>query len=315
MVAKSRGKRKSVKKQIPSWLILTLLLLVGLLAAARVYVGGRTASIEPVPVARPVHRDNSILTFDDRNFTNDLPVVTPQKIERTIPRVPASSPVNATVCIVIDDVGANLGLAKRAAVELPPSTTFAVIPGLKESKPSAELLHARGLHLIAHIPMEPQDGDRWKPTPTMLMVGMGRHRVSRILESDLADVPFAEGINNHMGSKATSSRALMEEVMTYLKPRRYYFLDSRTSASTVAYRVAKEEGVATTERRVFLDDVDSVKAITKQMDYLVIRAAEQNKILVAIGHLRPKTIAALSARTRYWKNRGVRFVPLKEVVQ
>lgn len=308
MAAKSRGKGKSVKKQIPSGLILTLLLLVGLLVVARVYVGERTARIEPVEP--PVRKDVPILTFDDRNFTNDLPVE-----PKAIPEPLATrAPVKADVCLVIDDVGANLRLAGKAAADLPPSTTFAVIPGLKASESSANLLHSRGFHIIAHIPMEPQDGDRWKPTPTMLMVGMGRRKVDRILKADLADVPYAEGINNHMGSRATSSRGLMEEVMEYLKPRGYYFLDSRTSAHTVAYETARSENVPSTERKVFLDDVNEVGAITAQMDRLVARAETEGRTLVAIGHLRPKTIAALSSRTRYWKKRGVRFVALKEVV-
>jgi hypothetical protein len=218
-----------------------------------------------------------------------------------------------TVALVIDDVGYRLDLVEKAAASFPRSVTFAVIPFLPESESSARYLHGHGFPVILHAPMEPEHPERWRPTPGTLAVGMSKAEVEKTLTADLQAIPYAEGINNHMGSLATADRQLMENVTEVLKHRGLYLLDSRTSAHTVAYDTAQSEHLPSAFRSVFLDDVDDEGAIMKQFDLLVARA-EREGILVAIGHLRPTTIAVLSKRIPYWSAKGVRFVPLREVV-
>jgi polysaccharide deacetylase 2 family uncharacterized protein YibQ len=215
--------------------------------------------------------------------------------------------------LVIDDVGYRPDLAQDAADKLPKETTFAVIPFLPHSEESARLLKERGFAVILHCPMEPERSGQWKSTPGTLMVGMPPDEVERILDSDLRAVPGAEGVNNHMGSLATTHRPLMDAVMTSLDARGLYFLDSRTSARTVAYEAARAVGVKAAFRSVFLDDVDEDGAIIKQIDLWVARS-EREGAPVAIGHLRPRTIDALAFRLPYWRSKGVRLSPLREVV-
>ncbi len=220
----------------------------------------------------------------------------------------------AVASIVIDDVGFRLDLAQEASAELPTYVTFAVIPNLSASTVSAEILHASGHHVILHAPMEPEDSGKWKAQPGELYVGLSEKEVDTILARDLGSVPFAEGINNHMGSRATTDRPLMRDVVRALKRRGLYFLDSRTTPYTVAFQVARNAGLPCAQRAVFLDDVDSQGAIIEQMDALAERARKDGEA-VAIGHLRANTIKVLSERLPYWASRGIRFVPLKEVVR
>ena len=218
------------------------------------------------------------------------------------------------IALVIDDVGLKMDLVEEAASKLPKSVTFAVIPFLGASTSSAQYLHERGFHVILHAPMEPEDSGHWRPTPGSLLVGMPADEVAKILDQDLANVPSAEGINNHMGSRATADEALMDGVMSHLKSRDLYFLDSRTTTKTVAYDAALKAGVRTAFRAVFLDDVDEQGAIIEQMDLLVARWQKEGSV-VAIGHLRPNTIRALAKRIPYWETKGARFLPLREVVR
>ncbi len=227
---------------------------------------------------------------------------------------PSLTPGTTSVALVIDDVGYRLDLVQEAAVTLPPVVTFAVIPFLPESEASARYLHDHGFPVILHAPMEPEHPERWKATAGMLTVGMPRAEVDRILEADLKAVPFAEGINNHMGSLATTDRTMMEDVAEVLKARGLYFLDSRTTVRTVAFDVARSRGLPTAFRSVFLDDKDEENAIIAQFDLLVARA-EKEGTLVAIGHLRPRTISVVAGRIPYWEKRGVKFLPLREVVR
>ncbi len=306
----TRGRRP--QKRIPLWVLGLLALVLCLVVAARVGVGlytPRAVSVKSPPLTKRAHYTPPVLYNEDHNLPSDQGFVKAGRASSKLDVVSSGTEVS----IVIDDVGYRLDLAKKAAAVLPRSVTFAVIPHLRDSESSARLLHDNGFPIILHAPMEPEDQARWNPGPDFIAPGMSYEEVARILDGDFAGVPFAEGMNNHMGSRATQDKHLMNEVMLYLKSRRLYFLDSRTTPRTVAYDVARSNGVPAAFRRVFLDDVEESGAIMKQLKLLVASAGKEGP-LVGIGHLRPKTIDALAAGIPYWESRGVRFVPLRKVV-
>lgn len=216
--------------------------------------------------------------------------------------------------IVIDDVGSSLELLEYAVKALPKTITFAIIPFQKYSKESAELLHKENFHIILHSPMEAEETGLYYNTQYVLRSSMTKKEVEKVLEIQLEGVPYAEGLNNHTGSKATKDPELMRSVMKFAKSKGLYFLDSRTTPFTVAYKIAVEEGVRAAERKIFLDDDNSDNAILLKVDELALLAQKEKKA-VAIGHLRNNTIKVLSSRIAYWQNRGVKFVPLSDIIK
>lgn len=296
------------RKQLPLWLFALLLAALAGVVIVRLRLGPPRSSHRPPRKARI----GAKATAGRESGTEQKPYGAGTASEPTRPGTkPAEGP--PAVSIVIDDVGYRMDLVEEAVGKLPKSVTFAIIPFLPYSEQSANVLHDHGFPVILHAPMEPENNGRWKPTPGELMIGMHRAEVDKILASDFRAVPHAEGANNHMGSLATSDPVLMRDVMAFLKTKGLYFLDSRTTARTVAYDTAQDMGVRSAHRTVFLDDVDDEDAIIKQLDLLVTRA-ETEGTLVAIGHLRPKTIDVLSRKIPYWTARGVHFIPLREVV-
>ena len=120
-----------------------------------------------------------------------------------------------------------------------------------------------------------------------------RSRCRSALDGMLETVPHAVGVNNHQGSRATSDPALMGELMPALHARGLFFIDSRTTASTVAYDAAERANVPAASRKVFLDDTPERAAILAQLD-LAAKDAMRDGSAIAIGHPHPATIAALS---------------------
>jgi polysaccharide deacetylase 2 family uncharacterized protein YibQ len=206
-------------------------------------------------------------------------------------RAPVGGP---RVAIVIDDCGQRLELMQRA-VRMRQSLTFAVIPRLPHSRASAEAAFAAGHEVILHQPMEPEQGDE-DPGEGALKVGMRPADVERVLRENFADVPHAVGLNNHMGSRATADERLMAATFHAVKDlsrgRPLYFLDSRTTAQTVAEEAAHAAGLASGRRAVFLDNDPSPRAIRDQMATLLATARDKGEA-VGIGHLRPETLDVL----------------------
>ena len=203
--------------------------------------------------------------------------------------VPASGPPR--LAIIIDDLGEDLAAAK-AVLALPFPLTVSILPHLRYSTEIAEDAARRGDQVLLHLPMESQD-PRAKSESIELRPGMSQAQVETTLSGMLATVPQAAGVNNHEGSRATADSALMTELMSALRRRGLFFIDSRTSAGTVAYEVAERSGVPAASRKVFLDDNPARAYIGNQIE-LAARDAMRDGSAIAIGHPRKETIAALA---------------------
>jgi len=231
------------------------------------------------------------------------------------PALPAPTPIRTAnaprVAIIIDDLGNDIDTVRRAT-DLRQRLTFAVIPHLRYSKEAAELLHARGFEIMLHLPMEPEDPHN-DPGEGAVLERMEGAEIHAVVERDLAAVPWIRGVNNHMGSRLTADPRRMRFVLEALRGTPYYFVDSRTSAESVAFAVARELSVPTAQRAVFLDNVEEESAVRKQLEVLVARARADG-VAVGIGHIKPLTVRVLAAWLPEAERRGVRFVYASEVV-
>ena len=214
------------------------------------------------------------------------------------------------LAIILDDMGYDRSAADAAfALQFP--ITLSVIPHLPHSAEVAEEAYRRGDQVLLHLPMEAEAGET-KAEPIELRVGMKADQVERDLDSMLETVPHAAGVNNHQGSRATADAKLMGELMPALRRRGLFFVDSRTTAATVAYDAAERAGVRSASRKVFLDDTTNRDAILSQID-LAARDATRDGFAIAIGHPHPATIAALVEAVPRLEASGVSFVFASQV--
>lgn len=215
--------------------------------------------------------------------------------------------------IVIDDLGQDLEPARKLA-RLPYLLTFAVLPGLAYSRETAEAAHRAGREVILHLPMEAEPGARARPGPGEISVRMAGPEVGRVILSDLQSVPYSDGVNNHMGSRATADPALMSRVMEVLRERNLFFIDSRTTASTTALASARRDGVPAFYRSVFLDDTESVEYSLGQLRRLR-QIVEEQGLALAIGHPHPTTIEALEKFLPELERDNIQLVFASEAVR
>jgi polysaccharide deacetylase 2 family uncharacterized protein YibQ len=229
------------------------------------------------------------------------PVVTPQEL-------PAHG---HALAIILDDLG-NDREAAEAIFALPYPLTISVLPNHVHSVDIAEEAHRRGYQVMLHLPMEP--AGQGKPESQQLRAGMSRSEVSALVNGFLRAVPDVAGINNHQGSQSTADLALMNELMPVLREHRLFYIDSRTTAATVAYDAARRAGVPSGFRNVpFLDDVTEVSAVRKQLR-LALREASERGQAIAIGHPHPATLKALSEVLPEAEAQGIRFVFASDLV-
>jgi polysaccharide deacetylase 2 family uncharacterized protein YibQ len=130
----------------------------------------------------------------------------------------------------------------------------------------------------------------------------------------LERVPGAVGLNNHMGSAVTADRKLMGAVVDELAGRGLYFLDSRTSAESVGFEVARGAGVPAARRDLFLDQTDDRAAIAEALANLAVIARSRGAA-IGIAHPRRETLAALAAELPRLAAEGIEVVPVSFLLE
>jgi uncharacterized protein len=217
----------------------------------------------------------------------------------------------AKLAIILDDLGNDRPAAEQIfALHYP--LTISVLPNHPHSVDIAEDAHRRGYEVMLHLPMESIGKE--KPELQELKPGMHPAEIASLVGQFLQNVPEVIGVNNHEGSEATADKALMSELMPVLRERNLFYIDSRTTATTVAFETAQQDGVRAAFRNVpFLDDVAEVPAVRKQLE-LALRGAREKGEAVAIGHPHPATLEALREILPQAKAQGVRLVFASELV-
>jgi len=193
--------------------------------------------------------------------------------------------------IIIDDVGYDSSLAK-AFIQLDLPLTLSILPFAPGSKSIAQRAKKEGREIMLHLPMEPINYPAVDPGDGVLLLSMDKEMILEVLNRDLSWVPFASGVNNHMGSRFTASEEKMVVVLTELKRRGLYFIDSRTTSRSVAFKVAKRMALRTASRDIFLDNELSENALKIQMERL-LSLARQKGWAIGIGHPHQETLELL----------------------
>lgn len=219
-----------------------------------------------------------------------------------------------TIAIIIDDVGYRPALGTMDFINLPQSVTLAILPNHNGSAARiARLARELGQDVMLHLPMEPSN-DAIPLEPKTILTSMDDRRIRALTEEHIKSIPGIVGVNNHMGSRATEDERVMNAVMDAVKRHGLFFLDSRTSAQTVAQKVAHERGVLTGSRNVFLDNDKETERVIEKI-YDAARLAERDGVVIAIGHDRDETYKALARTLPDLERRGFRIAPVRELMR
>lgn len=217
---------------------------------------------------------------------------------------------NAHVAIIIDDLGHNLERGE-AFIRLPAPLTFAVLPHTLHAKTIARAAHAADKEVIVHLPMA--NVANTPIGPGGLSANLPRTEFMTALDAAIRGVPYASGINNHTGSYLTQQHRQMGWLMSSMKERGFFFIDSRTTAKSVAVKVAEQHEVVASSRDIFLDNDRSQAAIHAAFQQLIVKAREGGTA-IAIGHPYPETLRYLKTALPGLEAAGITIVPASSLV-
>jgi len=226
---------------------------------------------------------------------------------------PAAVAGQPRVAIIIDDLGYQLEAGRRA-IGLPGPVAFAVLPGTPRASALAQWAHEHGKEVLLHLPLQANSDDK-DNEPVGIDLDMSRETLGATFETALDSVPHVIGVNGHKGSLLTRHPGHMLWLMEEIRAREdLFFVDSYTTAHSVALQMAREAGVDAVRRDVFLDPDRSPETVARQFERMK-RLARKRGFVVAIGHPYQPTLELLERELPKLREQGIELVKISELVR
>lgn len=239
--------------------------------------------------------------------------VFPEEPAPTLPPIPLPETTDEKplVAIIIDDVGYHRVMANRL-IGLGPELTLSILPGGPFAEEILGTARLMGMEILVHMPMEPREYPEIDPGPGALLAEMTPAELMRRLNANLDAVPGAVGVNNHMGSRLTARWPQMYQILSVLRRRSLFFIDSQTSGESICRGPARLLQIPFARRDVFLDHDPTRESVRRQVRRLV-RMARRHGEAVGIGHPYGATFEVLSEMMD-WLRESVQLVPASRIV-
>ena len=298
---RSRRSPQRPRRFPPALLLGGVALLLAILAATGYYLPRHHAPEPPATVTATVKKRPAAAP----------PRARQQAVPHQQPAAPPAPQLHPPrMALIIDDMGYHDKIGD-ALLDLHLDLSFAFLPFAPHTQRQRQRAQQLQRDILLHLPMEATD-PKWDPGPGALFIGMPASELRHTVTQDLAAVPGAIGINNHMGSLFTANEPAMQTFLAQLRPHRLFFLDSMTTPKSVGFQLATRMGVPVLRRNIFLDNEQHKDKIKKQLDALAFLAKKQG-IAIGIAHPHQATLEALREFQRQ-QDQTVRLVGIHHLI-
>lgn len=217
------------------------------------------------------------------------------------------------VAIILDD-GGYRNPEEDPALELLNKLNISILPDTRYNKELAKKAQEKGFEIMLHMPMQTKQGVKKGSFPCELLVNMSEKEIEEKTENALEQIPDAKGVNNHTGGVFTLKEVPLKSFMKVLKEKKMFFVDSVVVGGSKAYQVAKDEGVPTLQRDIFLDHEYTTSKIKENIEILKKIAKKKGKA-IGIGHFRDLTIKVLKEELPKFEEQGFELVHVSEMFE
>lgn len=223
-------------------------------------------------------------------------------------------PQEKMIAIIIDDLGDNLEVL-QAIINLSRPLDVAILPFSLYARETARMAQNHGLEVMLHLPLESINSENNNGGhPVEINSKMSPEEVLTTLKECLDILPEVKGVNNHMGSLITQKKEIMKIILAEIKSRGLFFIDSRTTEKSIAFKLAREMGLSCGQRDIFLDSEVNQKSILSQIKKLIHLCQQRGKA-IAIGHPYPETLSLLSEAITRIEEAGIKIVPVSRIIR
>lgn len=276
------------------------------------YVDNETHKIQEKPEQKRVDEIRKIpkveLKIEEKkeNLIKQEPSVFIKPNEKPIKQYIHKKGDKPKIVIVIDDVSTKR--QKNTILNIGYTVNMALLPPTRDHKNSAKIASDLPFYMI-HFPMQATPKFKGAEIGTLQITDSYEKIEKRVKQ--LRDwYPDAKYTNNHTGSVFTQNYDAMDKLFKALKKYNFIFVDSRTTAKSVAKQMAKKYNMPYIVRNTFIDNKKDYNYIQNQLKK-AIKIAKKRGYAIAIGHPYPITLKVLKESKHLLK--GLEPIYLKDL--
>ncbi len=240
------------------------------------------------------------LDAKDSNLSDDTKHLNNDGLTKDLPdfsKKPHESKTNKPkVAIIIDDLANPKDIKSFNSIGV--KINLSLLPKHNFSRHNPELAKKLDFYMI-HLPLEAQSFEQ--QGVRVLHVGDSMDIVQSYIDDIKLDFPNLKYINNHTGSKYTSSKEDMQRLLKALDKYNITFVDSKTSSSNVIKDLYKERNQTYIARNIFLDNESNFDYVEKQLNK-ALNFADKHGFVIAIGHPKHATLEVIKKYKQKLKN-------------
>lgn len=219
-----------------------------------------------------------------------------------------------SISIIFTNAGMSASVTKNALEALPKQVAFAFSPYPAETAELMKSAQEDKRDTLILIPMEPASYPKEDPGPKALLTRLSEQENQKSLNSLLARAEGTVGAINYMGSRFLSDEKSMTPVFTGLKAKNLFFIEDSALPTAATAMAAQQADIGYMAADFAIDDKPSEQNIRQNLIELERRATEKGRA-IGIMHPYPVSISTLQSWASTLDNRGIRLVPLSDMIK
>lgn len=216
------------------------------------------------------------------------------------------------LAIIIDDIGSKPNIIQKLISLSTPLTVSILTDEPYAVTEYNQAINTDLFEVLIHLPMQPYS-EKVMFSEQTISPSSSLFQIQRLLKRAKSLIPMAQGLNNHQGSLTTADIPTMSRFFTALKEENLFFIDSRTTNNSVAYKMSQEYGIKSSYKDLFLDHVPTIKHSREQFKKILDLFKTKNSI-IAIGHPHISTIQAIKEHIDLFSKKSIVFVHVSKLV-
>jgi polysaccharide deacetylase 2 family uncharacterized protein YibQ len=217
------------------------------------------------------------------------------------------------IALIISGLGQSAAATEAAIQRLPGGVTLAYTAYARNLAQWINLSRAAGHEVLLTVPMEPVDYPANDPGPYTLLTALGEAENRARLHWLMSRFTGYTGVVNLMGSRFTTEPTPLQPVLDELNRRGLLFVDSRSSLSSVAGKMAGDMKLPRAVNNRFIDTKAARDEIDRQLEELE-KIARSEGAALGIGAPYPVTIERVARWAQELNDKGIALAPVSAVV-
>ncbi len=216
------------------------------------------------------------------------------------------------IAIIMSEMGMSTSATQTVIQNLPGAVTLSFNPYARDLQNWVAQSRAAGHEVLLQLPMEPFGYPANDPGPHSLLTSLTDRENLNRLEWILGRFTGYTGVTNQMGSRFTASAEDITPILDIIKKRGLLFMDGRTSAKSVAGKVAANLDIPVAVNNRFLDHKADRDTIDKRLAELE-RIARLTGTAIGVGYPYPVTLERISKWAKTLNRKGFVLAPVSAV--